>query len=98
MIIKSIFIENALCLLLCDCASRTSFADFQEGYSMTPAMTGDAYKVSMVRSTLVHFGVRGAENDVLTDFTKLVVFMTKLIQDKKLYALHRESSKVQCFI
>ena len=62
---------------------------------MTPAMTGDAYKVSMVRSTLVHFGVRGAENDVLDDFTKLVIFMPKLIQHKELCALRRESRKVK---
>ena len=52
----------------------------------------------MVQSTLVHFGVSGAKNDGLADFTKLVIFMTKLIQDKELYALHRESRKVQCFI
>ena len=51
-----------------------------------------------MRSTLVHFGVRGAKNDVLADFTKLVIFMTKLIQDQELYALHREGRKVQCFI
>ena len=44
------------------------------------------------------FWVRGAKNDVLADFTKLVIFMTKLIQDQELYALHQESRKVQCFI
>ena len=44
------------------------------------------------------FWVRGAKNDVLADFTKLVIFMTKLIQDQELYALHREGRKVQCFI
>ena len=43
-------------------------------------------------------GSGGATNDVLTDFTKLIIFMTKLIQGKALYALHRESRKVQCFI
>ena len=44
------------------------------------------------------FWGQGGQNDVLADFTKLVIFMTKLIQDQELYALHRESRKVQCFI
>ena len=52
----------------------------------------------MVKSTLVHFGVSGAKNDGLADFTKLVIFMAKLIQDKELYALHQESKNVPCFI
>ena len=43
-------------------------------------------------------GSGGATNDVLTDFTKLVIFMTKLIQHKELCALHRESRKVKCSI
>ena len=43
-------------------------------------------------------GSGGATNDVLSDFTKLVIFMTKRIQGKALYALHREGRKVQCFI
>ena len=33
----------------------------------------------LVRSTLVHFRVRGGENDVLADFTKLVFFMTNML-------------------
>ena len=44
------------------------------------------------------FWVRGAKNDVLADFTKLVIFMTRFIQGEELYALHRESCKVQFFI
>ena len=43
-------------------------------------------------------GSGGATNDVLTDFTKLIIFMTKLIQGKALYALHRDGRKLQCFI
>ena len=31
----------------------------------------------MVRSTLVHFEVRGAKNDVLGNFAKSVIFETK---------------------
>ena len=72
---------------------------FQQGTSPVVLLycLGFACQV-VVRSSLVHFGVRGAKNDILADFTELVIFAAELIQDKELHALHRESRKVECFI
>ena len=48
---------------------------------------------AVVQSTLVHFGARGAPNDVLADFTKLIIFMTKVIQDQELYAFIEKAER-----
>ena len=37
------------------------------------------WRIPMVRSTLVHFEVRGPENDVLANSTKSVIFDTKML-------------------
>ena len=36
----------------------------------------------VVRSILVHFWVRGGKNEVLADFTKLIIFMTEMIYEE----------------
>ena len=41
-------------------------------------LAGVSYREPVVRSTLVHFEVREAKNDVLGNFTKTVIFDTKM--------------------
>ena len=46
-----------------------------------------------MRSTLVHFEVRGVKNDVLVNFTKSVIFDT-IIQSMKITKIHSELSRI----
>ena len=53
-------------------------------------------ETQVVRSTLLFFAIRGAENAVLIKFMKSTILNTKMIQQVKLQAESEKSQRIGC--
>ena len=61
-------------------------------------LAGVSYREPVVRSTLVHFEVRGAKNDFFDNFTKSRIFRRKMIYGPRECCELRENRKMKSFI